>query len=146
MPIKFYSEAYFFQAWSSLKSLKSQTRDPHLEVPPGVVVLSIFTSWKIHRPQSGLNTRTLDLEASTLPGDHRGRLTSLFTKQEVQCSISGSVMRFLFKWKKYLMVLSNWALMRPLSMTFSTWRLNWKYNKIFLLVAYHEIQFQEWFQ
>ena len=28
---------------------------------------------KIHRPQSGLNPRTLDLEASTLPRDHRGR-------------------------------------------------------------------------
>ena len=29
---------------------------------------------KIHRPQSGLNPRTLDLEASKLPQDHRGRL------------------------------------------------------------------------
>ena len=29
---------------------------------------------KIHRPQPGLNPRTLDLEASTLPRDHRGRL------------------------------------------------------------------------
>ena len=28
---------------------------------------------KIPRPQSGLNPRTLDLEASTLPRDHRGR-------------------------------------------------------------------------
>ena len=29
---------------------------------------------KIHRPQSSLNPRTLYLEASTLPRDHRGRL------------------------------------------------------------------------
>ena len=30
---------------------------------------------KIHRPLRGLNPRTLDLEAITLPRDHRGRLT-----------------------------------------------------------------------
>ena len=47
---------------------------PQLKVPPGELVLRIFTSWKIHRPQSGLNPRTLDLEASTLPRDHRDRL------------------------------------------------------------------------
>ena len=28
---------------------------------------------KIHPPQVGLNPRTVDLEASTLPRDHRGR-------------------------------------------------------------------------
>ena len=28
---------------------------------------------KIHRPQPGLNPQTLDLKASTLPQDHRGR-------------------------------------------------------------------------
>ena len=43
MPIKFCSEAYFFQALGSLTSLKSQTRDPQLKVPPGGVVLRIFT-------------------------------------------------------------------------------------------------------
>ena len=43
--------------------LKSQTQDPYLKVPPE----------KIHRPQPDLNPRTLDLEASTLPRDHRGR-------------------------------------------------------------------------
>ena len=37
---------------------------------PEGLVLRIFTPWKIHRPHSGLNPRTLDLEASTLP---RGR-------------------------------------------------------------------------
>ena len=46
MPIKFCSEAYFFQAWGSLPSLKSQTQDPQLKVPPGGLVLRIFTSWK----------------------------------------------------------------------------------------------------
>ena len=34
---------------------------------------------KIHRPQSGLNPRTLDLEASTLPRDHRGRLFDIMS-------------------------------------------------------------------
>ena len=51
----------FFQASDSLTSLKSQTWDPQLEVPPG-------------GPQPGFNPRTLDLEASTLPREHRGRL------------------------------------------------------------------------
>ena len=54
----------FFQAWGSLTSLKSQTRDPQLKVPPGGLVLRIFTNLKkILRPQWGLNPRTLDLEA-----------------------------------------------------------------------------------
>ena len=35
----------FFQAWSCLTSLKSQTRDPQLKVPTGGLVLRIFTSW-----------------------------------------------------------------------------------------------------
>ena len=35
----------FFQAWGSLTSLKSQTRDPLHKVPPGEIVLRIFTSW-----------------------------------------------------------------------------------------------------
>ena len=46
MTIKFCSEAYFFQAWGSLSSLKSQTRDPKLKDPPGGLVLRIYTSWK----------------------------------------------------------------------------------------------------
>ena len=36
----------FFEAWGSLTSLKSQTWDPHLKVPPRGLVLRIFTSWK----------------------------------------------------------------------------------------------------
>ena len=46
MSIKFCSDAYFFQACGSLTSLKSQTQDPRLKVPPGGLVLRIFTSWK----------------------------------------------------------------------------------------------------
>ena len=36
----------FFQAWGSLTSLKSQSRDPQLKVPPGGLVLMIFMSSK----------------------------------------------------------------------------------------------------
>ena len=36
----------FAQAWGSLTSLKSQTRDPQLKVPPRGLVLRIFMSWK----------------------------------------------------------------------------------------------------
>ena len=50
-----FAEAYFFQAWGFIMSLKSLTRDPQLKVPPGGLVLRIFTSWKIHRSQLGLN-------------------------------------------------------------------------------------------
>ena len=46
-------------------SLKSQTRDPQ----PG----GFLRPKKTHRPQTDLNPRTLDLEASTLLRDHRGR-------------------------------------------------------------------------
>ena len=56
-------------------SLKSQTWDHQLKVPPGELVLRIFTSRKkIYRPQPGLNPRTLDLKASTLSRDHQGPL------------------------------------------------------------------------
>ena len=67
----------FFLAWSSLTSLKSQTLNLRLKVPPGRFMLRIFTSWKIHRHQPNLNPRTLDLEASTLPRDYRGRRRQL---------------------------------------------------------------------
>ena len=40
MPIKVCSEAYFFR----LEILRFQTRDPQLKVPPGGLVLRIFTS------------------------------------------------------------------------------------------------------
>ena len=78
MPIKFCSEVYFFQASSSLKSLKAQTRDPQLKIPPGGLVLRIFTTEKIHRSQPDLNLLTLDLEAITLPRDHRDLRSRLY--------------------------------------------------------------------
>ena len=55
-------------------SLKSHSQDSQPKVPPGGLVLRIFTPEKIHRPQPDFNPRTLDLEAITLPRDHRGRL------------------------------------------------------------------------
>ena len=36
----------FFQAWGSLTSLKSQTQEPQLKVPPGGLVLRISMGWK----------------------------------------------------------------------------------------------------
>ena len=47
-----------------------------LKVPPGGLVLGIFTTWKNLSTSAGLNLRTLDFEASMLPRDHRGRLPS----------------------------------------------------------------------
>ena len=63
----------FIQAWGSFKSLKSQTRDPQIKVPPEDLCSGFLRPETIHRPQSGLNPRTLDLEARTLPRDHRDR-------------------------------------------------------------------------
>ena len=60
-------------------SLNSHTRDPRLKVIPGGLVLRIFTSGKIHRPHPGLNPRALDLEASTLPRDHRANSHENYT-------------------------------------------------------------------
>ena len=76
-------QRYFFQTWGSLMSLKSQTRETQLKVPPEGLVLRIFTSWKIHRPQPGLNPRTLDLEASNLPQEHRGRQVLCYWKSYI---------------------------------------------------------------
>ena len=75
-PIKFCSEAYFFQAPGSLTSLKSQTLDSWLKIPPGGLGLRIFTSWK----------KSIDLSqvwshepwiSSIVPRDHQGLQHSL---------------------------------------------------------------------
>ena len=58
MPIKFCSEDYF-QAWGSLTSLKCQTRDSQLKVPPGGLVLRIFTSWKNQSTSAGFEHANL---------------------------------------------------------------------------------------
>ena len=67
----------FFQAWGSFTSLKSQTRVPQLKIPEDLCWRFLHPE-KIHRPQPGLNPRALDLEASIVPRDHRGRLTGIF--------------------------------------------------------------------
>ena len=72
MPIKFCSEAYFFQAWDSLTSLKSQTWDPGLKSLPEDLCSGFL------RPKKSIE-QTLDLEASTLPRDHRGGQTPFYT-------------------------------------------------------------------
>ena len=60
-------------AWGSLTILKSQTREPRVKVPPGGLVLRIFTSWKNPTTSAGFEPTNLDLEVSTLPRDHRVR-------------------------------------------------------------------------
>ena len=55
----------FFQAWGFLTSLKSQTQDPQLNVPPGVLVLRIFMSWKYLSTSAGWNLQALDLLSLT---------------------------------------------------------------------------------
>ena len=59
-------------------SLKSQFRDPSLKSLPEDLCSEFLRPEKIHQPQPGLNPRTLDLEAITLPRDHRGRLLECY--------------------------------------------------------------------
>ena len=47
---------------------------PSLKFLPEDLCSGFLHPEKIHRPQPGLNPRTLDLEAKTLPRNHRGRL------------------------------------------------------------------------
>ena len=65
-----FTQRPIFQAWGSLTSLKTQTRDILKSLPEDLCSWLLCPE-KIHRPQPGLNPRTLDLEASTLS---RGRL------------------------------------------------------------------------
>ena len=58
MKIKF-CWGLFFQAWDSLTSLKSQTRDPQLKVPLGGLLLRIFMSWKNPSTSAGLEPANL---------------------------------------------------------------------------------------
>ena len=55
----FFLRGLFFQAWGSLTSLKSQTRGPQLKVPPGGLVLRIFTSWKNPSTSAGFEPANL---------------------------------------------------------------------------------------
>ena len=54
-------------------SLQYQTRDPSLKSLQEDLCSEFLRPERIYRPQPDLNPRTLDLEASTLPRDHRGR-------------------------------------------------------------------------
>ena len=51
----------FLQAWGPLTSLKSQTRDLQLKVPPGGLVLRIFTSWKNPSTSAGFEPANLGI-------------------------------------------------------------------------------------
>ena len=66
MPIKFCSEDYFVQDWGSLTSLKSQTRDLRLKVPPGGLVLRFLRPGKNPSITTVFESQSLDLEASKL--------------------------------------------------------------------------------
>ena len=67
MPIKFCSEAYF----SGLRF----SNEPEISDSghPEDFCSGFLRPEKIHRSQPGWNPRILDLEASTLPLEHRGR-------------------------------------------------------------------------
>ena len=54
-----FAQRPFFQAWGSLMCLKSQTREPKLKVPPGGLVLRIFTSWKNPSTSAGFEPANL---------------------------------------------------------------------------------------
>ena len=54
--------------------LYSQAQNPSLKSLPEDLCSGFLRPEKIHRPQSDFNPGTLDLEESTLPRDHRGRL------------------------------------------------------------------------
>ena len=54
-----FAQSPIFSELSSLKSLKSQTRDPQLKVPPGGLVLRIFTSWKNSSTSAGFEPANL---------------------------------------------------------------------------------------
>ena len=79
LPIKFCSEAYFFRLEVLYRALNLTLGTPSLKSLPEDLYSGFLRSEKLHRPQSGLNPLTLDLEASTLPRDHRGPLILLLT-------------------------------------------------------------------
>ena len=54
-----FAQRPIFQAWYSLTGLKSQTRDPQLKVPPGGLLLRIFTSWKSPSTSAGFESANL---------------------------------------------------------------------------------------
>ena len=73
MSIKVCSEAYFFRIEVFLTTQTLRLGTPSLKSLPEDLCSGYLRPEKIYRPQPGLNPRTLDLEVSTLPRDHRGR-------------------------------------------------------------------------
>ena len=55
-----FAQKPIFEAWGFLTSLKSQTREPRIKVPPGGLVLGIFTSWKNPSTSAGFEPGNLD--------------------------------------------------------------------------------------
>ena len=91
----------FFQAWGSLTSQKSQTRDPPAWSPSRRTSAQDFyvLKKKIHRPQSGLNLWTLDLE--TAEADFTYIYSLLIEKGICDCWNSSSFRVFVctFVWR-----------------------------------------------
>ena len=54
-----FAQRPIFQDWDSLTSLKSQIQDPQPKVPPGGLVLRIFTSWKNQSTSIGFEPANL---------------------------------------------------------------------------------------
>ena len=72
----------------------SDSGSPSLKSLPEDLCSGFLCPEKIHRLQSNLSPRTLDLEASRLPRDHRGRLKIALVKfelsrcKQVSCDIN----------------------------------------------------------
>ena len=98
MQIKFCPEAYFFRLEVLQRTWYLRLGTLSLKSLPEDLCSGVLRPEKIHRPQLDLNPRTLDLEASTLPRDHRGRLGSMVTRLPTDQEVSDSISDTLGKW------------------------------------------------
>ena len=103
-----FAQRPIFQAWSSLTNLKSQTRDPQLKVPPGGLVLNIFTTWKKPSTSDWFEPANLWSRSETVPWDHRDRLFRHFSAIPDKCTCP-MFMQSKERWKP-LGGLQNYAL------------------------------------
>ena len=60
MPIKFCSEGYFLSGLRFFNEPEFSDSDPQLKVPPGGIVLRIFTSWKNPSTSAGFESANPD--------------------------------------------------------------------------------------
>ena len=67
------SEAYFFRV-EFFNQISDSEPPAFKSLPEDLCCSGFLRPEKIHRSQPGLNPRTLDPEASTLPRDHRGHI------------------------------------------------------------------------